>query len=114
MTVQEIVSALGLEVVAGAERLGDEITGGYASDLLSCVMAGAKAGNIWVTLQAHTNVIAVAELLNLAGVIITEGVRPGEETLSRANEKGIPTLLSTESTFTVVGKLWQLGIRGAK
>jgi len=114
LTLQEIVSALGLEVVAGADRLDGEVTGGYASDLLSCVMAGAKAGTIWVTLQAHTNVIAVAELLNLAGVIITEGMRPSEETLIRANEKSIPTLLSKESTFTVVGRLWQLGVRGVK
>lgn len=114
MTVQDVISALGLEVAAGADRLANEITGGYASDLLSCVMAGAKEGNVWVTLQAHTNVIAVAELLNLACVIITEGVRPGEETLARANEKSIPTLLSKESTFTVVGRLSQLGIRSSK
>ena len=114
MIVQDVIRALGLEIAAGADHLGNEITGGYASDLLSCVMAGAKAGNAWVTLQAHTNVIAVAELLNLGCVIITEGVRPGEETLSRANEKGVPTLLSKESTFTVVGRLWQLGVRGLK
>lgn len=114
MIVHDVIAALGLEVAAGADHLDNEITGGYASDLLSCVMAGAKAGNVWVTLQAHTNVIAVAELLGLGCVIITEGVRPGEETLSRANEKGVPTLLSKESTFAVVGKLWQLGIRSPK
>ena len=74
MTVAEIVSALEVQVAAGGTSLHREVTGGYASDLLSCVMAGAKAGNVWVTLQAHLNVIAVAELLDLSCVIITEGM----------------------------------------
>ena len=114
MTVQEIVAGLALEVAAGADRLDKEVTGGYASDLLSCVMAGAQAGNMWVTLQAHLNVVAVAALLDLACVVITEGARPADDAISRANEEGIPILLTSESTFTVVGKLYQLGIRGSK
>ncbi len=114
MTIRELVAAFGLEIVAGDDHLENEVTGGYASDLLSCVMAGAKPGNIWVTLQAHPNVIAVAELLDLAGVIITEGMRPDAESLARAKERGIPTLLTRESTFTVVGRLVQSGVSGAK
>jgi serine kinase of HPr protein (carbohydrate metabolism regulator) len=111
--VQEIVSALSLEQAAGdADRLTRGITGGYASDLLSCVMAGAADGNVWVTLQAHPNVIAVADLLNLACVIITEGTRLDDESLHRAQEKGIPVLLTEETTFAVVSKLAELGIRG--
>ncbi|MBC7234851.1 MAG: serine kinase [Chloroflexi bacterium] len=115
MTVQELIPALGLEIVSGdGPHLARPITGGYASDLLSCVMAGAKEGNVWVTLQAHPNVIAVADLLDLACVIITEGTRPDEETLSRAREKGIPVLLSEQGTFTVVSRLAALGIEGTR
>lgn len=110
MTVQEIVAALGLEVVAGADNLGQEITGGYAADLLSCVMAKAQPGNVWVTLQAHPNVVAVADLRELACVIITEGTRPDEETQTRANEQHVPLLLSQDDTYATVGKLVQLGI----
>jgi predicted transcriptional regulator len=113
VTVQEIISALGLEQATGdADRLVRVVTGGYASDLLSCVMAGAADGNVWVTLQAHPNVIAVADLLNLACVIITEGTHLDEETLTRAREKGIPVLLTEETTFSVVSRLAELGIRG--
>ena len=45
MTIQELVAALGLRVIAPGE-MGRQVTGGYASDLLSCVMAGAQAGNV--------------------------------------------------------------------
>jgi len=112
MNVKEVVSALEVDVAAGNSGLCHEVTGGYASDLLSCVMAGAVAGDVWVTLQAHPNVVAVADLLDLACVIITEGTRPDEETLHRADEKDVPVLLSSESTFTVVCRLYDAGIMG--
>ncbi|MGM0401392.1 MAG: DRTGG domain-containing protein [Chloroflexota bacterium] len=111
MTVQEIVEKLELKVVAGRSGLHKEVTGGYASDLLSCVIAGASEGNVWVTLQAHPNIVAVADLLELACIVVSEGMEPDEETLGRANESGIPILLAEESTFTLVGKLFQVGIR---
>ena len=111
MNVREIAQELGVEVVAGDDALDGEVSGGYASDLLSCVMAGAGKGNVWVTLQAHPNVIAVAELIDLACVIITEGTAPDSDTLAKATERDIPVLLSAESTFTVVGRLYQRGIR---
>jgi predicted transcriptional regulator len=114
VTVQEVVNALGLEVVAGADHLDNEITGGYASDLLSCVMAGAAAGNAWVTLQAHLNVIAVAALLDLACVIVTEGAQMDAAAVARADEKGIPTLLTERGTYVTVAQLVELGINGSR
>jgi predicted transcriptional regulator len=117
VTVAEIVrqlgEALGLEMVTpsgGGPKLDRQVTGGYASDLLSCVMAHAEAGNVWVTLQAHTNVVAVADLKELACVIITEGARPDEETLARAEERGVPILLTTQGTFPTVAALSRLGV----
>jgi predicted transcriptional regulator len=112
VNVQDIVNLLNLEVVSGSAGLEQDVTGGYASDMLSCVMAGARTGQIWVTLQAHPNVIAVCDLLNLAGVIITEGTRPDQATIERAEERGIPVLASPETTFTVVGQLVTHGIAG--
>lgn len=107
--VSDIVEQLGLNVVTGTD-LGREITGGYASDLLSCVMAGAKEGNVWVTLQAHPNVVAVASLVGLSAVVITEGIQPSGEATSRAQDEGIVLLTTPETTFTVVGRLAAMGI----
>lgn len=114
MTVRAVADRLGLQVAAASGRLDNVITGGYASDLLSCVMAGAQAGNVWVTLQAHMNVVAVAALLDLACVIITDGAQMDEAALARADEKGIPTLLTEQSTYTVVTRLAALGICGSR
>lgn len=113
MQVQHIVEQLGLSVIEDAD-LAREVSGGYASDLLSCVMAGAAAGNVWVTLQCHPNVIAVASLLDLSAVIIAEGMVPDEETVHKAHEAAVNLLGTAENTFTVVGRLADLGIEGGR
>lgn len=108
MKISDIVSALDLEVVSGEKGLGREITGGYVSDLLSDVIGGAQEGNVWITMQTHHNVIAVASLKELAAVIMVKGLRPAEETIRKSNEEGIPVLSSFNDTFIITGRLYDL------
>ncbi len=110
MTVGELVTALQLRVLTGQAEQTAEVTGGYASDLLSCVMARARAGNVWVTLQAHVNVVAVASLLGLAAVIVAEGIEPDAATCARAEAEGVVLLSSPLTTYAVVAELSRLGI----
>jgi len=114
MKLSRIAEELALSVQAAGHRLDVEVTGGYASDLLSCVMAKARAGNVWVTLQAHLNIVAVGALLQLAGIIVTEGMSLDAPTLQKANEEGIPILTTPHTTFTIVGQLTRLGVLGAE
>ncbi|MGB9592637.1 MAG: DRTGG domain-containing protein [Anaerolineae bacterium] len=111
-TLSGIVQQLHLEVVGSAASLERRVVAGYASDLLSCAMNRAKKDYVWVTLQSHANVVAVASLLDLAAVIITEGNRPDDETIARAEGEGVCLLLTPKTTFTVVGELTALGVRG--
>jgi hypothetical protein len=111
MNLKSIVDTLELRVAAGAERLEIEVTGGYTSDLLSCAMAGAAKGNVWVTLQGHLNVVAVASLNELAAVIITEGKPVAAETANKADEEGVVLLQTPLSSYQVIGGLWNLGVR---
>ena len=74
-------------------------------------MARAKGGNVWATLQAHPNVVAVASLLELAAVIVTEGAPIPDEVIAKAEEERIPLLSTPHTTFWVVGELARLGIK---
>jgi len=114
MKLEELSRKLSLEVRTAAGKLDAEVTGGYAADLLSCVMAKAQADNVWVTLQSHPNIVAVASLLDLAGVIITEGMIPDATTVAKAEEEGIPILMTELTTFTVAGRLFELGVPGVE
>jgi len=112
MTLQEIIDNLGLTLLTDKKDFGQVMpASGYTSDLLSCVMAGAQHGGVWVTLQAHANIVAVGALLELSAIIITEGAMPDQDTIAKANEEGITLLSTSRPTFHVVGKLWELGLR---
>ena len=104
------IPELRLEVKAGQKQLDRVVKGAYASDLLSHVMARAKEGNIWVTIQAHQNIVAVAALLNLAGIVIAGGIEPQADTLLKAEEEGIPILTTSLAAFEVIGRLYALGV----
>lgn len=112
MTLQELITKLNLTVLTTPRDFATVIPqGGYASDLLSCVIAGAEAGNIWVTLQAHMNVVAVAALRDVSVVILTENAQPEAEVIEKANQQDVILLATPESSYEIVGKLWELGIR---
>ncbi|NPV69134.1 MAG: serine kinase [Firmicutes bacterium] len=102
---------MGLRIVASAAGDGPmdrTVTGGYCSDLLSDVMANAREGHAWITIQTHRNVIAVAVLTGVAAVIIAGGKQPDSDTLEKAAEEGVTVLLSGDPSFEVAGRLYSL------
>ena len=114
MRLKDIAKQLNLEVLAGNTNLDLDITRGYVSDILSDVMANAQQGDLWITNQAHHNVIALAYFRRLGGVVIADGVEPEPEALEKAIEHRIPLFITKLSAFDVVGQLYQSGIRGKK
>ena len=108
MQVKEIVDILNLKIFGGSQGLDREITGGYTSDLLSDVMGHADSGKVWITLQTHKNVIAIASLKELAAVILIKGNTPDADMLAQAEDEGIPVLGTDEEAFETTGKLYNL------
>jgi hypothetical protein len=111
MKLDDIVQRLSLTVHTPANNLNVEISGGYACDLLSHVMAKGKAGSLWITVQGHPNMVAVASLIGLAGVIVAEGAKIEPAAIEKAEQEGVPLLASALTTYEVAGKLWELGVR---
>ena len=112
MTIREVIDSSQLEILAQHDGLDKEITGGYASDLLSDVIAHSRTGNLWITMQTHRNIIAVATLKELAAVVLVNGRTPEPETLEKAREEKVILLGSRLPAFELVGRLYQMGIRG--
>jgi len=108
MNLSSIVKELNIKVECGKDQLTREVTGGYVGDLLSDVMANSKEGNLWITRQTHQNIVAVASLKELAGIILVQGKEPEEDTLGKASKEGIPILVTDLYTFEVAGKLYKL------
>jgi hypothetical protein len=110
VTLGRIVQTLGLTVKCGDTHLSRTVLGGYVSDLLSDVMAHARTGSIWVTLQGHPNIIAVAKLKELSGIIIVNKRMPEAVTIEKARTENIPIITTDMPAFEVVGKLYEMGI----
>ena len=108
MKVKDLVDQLALTVYCGEESLDNEVKGGYVSDLLSDVMGFASEGEVWVTLQTHKNVVAIASLKDLAAIVLVKGNKPEEDTLKQAAAENIPILGTSEATFDISGKIYQL------
>ena len=112
MRITDIIKELDLKIISGKEGVSNEVTGGYVSDLLSDVMGHAKEGNIWITLQTHQNVVAIASLKDLAAVIIVKGFMPEADTIEKSNSENIPVLSTDMDTFTIAGRLFELLKKG--
>ena len=107
----DLVRAIGLEVRSAHGNLDREISGAYASDLLSDVIANSSEGHLWITLQTHVNIVAVASMKGLSGIVLVNGREPAGETLEKAEAEGIPLMVSRLSTFEISGRLFGLGLR---
>jgi len=111
ITLHHIAESLKLAVATGEEWMDREVRGGYASDLLSDVLAHARKGNVWITLQIHPNIAAVASAKELCGIIIVQGRTPEAETLRKAAEEHLPIMVSPLSTYDLACRLGELGVR---
>ena len=108
MTLKDIVERLHLSVRTGQDRLDQIVSGGYASDLLSDVIANGKTDFVWVTMHTHENIVAVAVLKDLAGIIIVQGRQPAPETIQKGIKEKVTIMVSDLPAFETIGKLSSL------
>jgi hypothetical protein len=106
--LSEVIEKLSLDVKTVNVGLEKDVTGVYVSDLLSDVMANSKEGNIWVTLQTHLNIVAVAGLKALAGIIIVNNRQPDKEITEKAESEKIALMTTSLPAFEVAGKLYKM------
>ena len=108
MKLAQIVEKLQLTIFSCKEELEREVTGGYASDLLSDVMGFAKEGQVLITLQTHKNIMGVASLKDLSAVILVKGFTPDSDTVELSESENIPILGTNCDAFEFCGKLYAL------
>lgn len=110
MKVFEACEKMGLKLLAGSAGVDKELTGAYICDLLSWVMSHGKKGDAWITVQTHSNIIAVAVLLELGCIIVPEGIEVEGDTLAKAEEEGVPVFQSDLSAYGIAKELCKMGI----
>lgn len=89
MTVDDLVSVLALDPINLADAATRQVRTAYCGDLLSDVMAHCQPGAVWFTVQAHVNTVAVADLRDVACIVLVNGVSPDPQTSARAKAQGV-------------------------
>ena len=79
-----------------------EVKAGFVSDLLSDVLANAPDSGVWVTVQAHMNVVAVASHTGLAAVVFAAHRIPDETVRRKAIEEKVRLFASNLNAFELV------------
>jgi hypothetical protein len=106
MKVSELAKALDYKLIVQAEEDG-EVVSGYTSDLLSDVMGNVEEGSVLITIQAHTNTIAVAMQLDLPAVIICN-TRPIPKDMEESAKKGgIAVMVTGDNQFIASYKVFK-------
>jgi predicted transcriptional regulator len=108
MKLSDLVSELEAQVQCCENSLDREVSWCYCSDLLSDVMANASKDCIWITIQTHPNIVAVATLVGMSAILISRGAMPDAETLNKATKENIPVLTTALPTFEAAGRLYKL------
>ena len=113
MKVSEIVKLLHAEVLCGKqEQLDIDVKTGFASDMMSDVLAYVKDQGVLITGLVNSQVIRTAMMMDMRCIVFVRGKVPADEVLSLAAEKGITALTTRHGMFTCSGLLYQAGIRG--
>lgn len=111
MQLNEIIEKLKLDPVTPVYNSDSVPTGGYCGDLLSDVIANAGKDYLWITIQTHINIVAVACLKELSAIIIASGKSVDEDAKQKAQHEKVVILKSDLNSFQIAGKLYELGIR---
>ena len=114
MRLKDIIEKLHPKPRVGVGDPDAEVGNGYVSDLLSDVLANCEESDLWITLQIHPNIVGVASMKGLAAIVIINGREPQEDTVKRAEENGVPILVSDMTAFELSGRLYNLGLRGRR
>ena len=110
MTVSELAKLIDARFETGDAGMEREVASGYVCDLLSWVMSHGVAGTAWVTVQTHLNVVAVATLLDLACVIVPEGIGVPGATAEKAVEEEVAVLTTNKTAYEIAVLMASQGI----
>ena len=112
MKLRDVKEILDADVIVGEEKLDMEVKTAFGADLMSDVLAFAKAGSLLLTGLTGAQVIKTATSLNIAAIILVRGKKPSTEAINLAKELQIPILTTGYILFETAGRLYAKGIVG--
>jgi predicted transcriptional regulator len=111
MRLGDIRALLDAVVLAREQDMAMEIERAYCADLMSDVLAFSISNSLLITGLTNTQVIRTAEVATIKAIVFIQNKRPDILTISLADEKKIPLLVTDFSMFDACGLLFEKGLR---
>ncbi len=108
MTISQLLNKLPLEHLTRSLPQDILFNSVYACDLLSQVLAKAGQNDLWITVQTHGTILGIASIKQIPCILFTEGLRPEQAVIDKAEQEGIFLLASQLTTFQIGGQLYKL------
>ncbi|HVN71426.1 MAG TPA: DRTGG domain-containing protein [Desulfomonilia bacterium] len=112
MTLAEVKDLLEAKVVVGDDKLDTKIHTAFGADLMSDVLAFARAGCLLITGLSNLQAIRTAYALDIAAIVVCRGKPLTDKFVEIAGELGIPILWTPLIMFEVCGRLYREGMTG--
>ncbi|MHC1720595.1 MAG: hypothetical protein AB9844_08050 [Clostridiaceae bacterium] len=115
MKIREIKELLGSEPITCVDCLHEEVVYGFASDLMSDVLALNSSNNVLlITGLMNLQTIRTAEMKDIKYIVFVRGKVPDEGIIQLARENGLCIICTKETMFRTCGILFSNGLQGAK
>lgn len=109
MTLRDVCRLLNGQVLLGENRLDEEVTKAFASDLMSEVLT-LKETPMLVTGLCNMQTIRTCDMANLEYLVIVRNKKPTEEMLELAEDNDMVLITSEYSMFKACGILYAEGV----
>lgn len=110
MKIIDLVNHESFKLISKVEDTQREIVGMECCDLLSWVMANGKEGEAWITVQIHSNIVAVATLLDFSCIIVPENIEVDDDVIQKAGEEDIPVFSTALDAYGIFKVFYEAGI----
>jgi len=104
------VALLQAETLVAASCPQQEVTGCFAADLMSDVLAFACPGSLLLTGLTTDQTIRTAAIKQLSAVFIIQGKQAGSDMVEAALEEQVPLFRTPLSKYEACGLLMQSGL----
>jgi len=108
MRISELAEKTGLTAIN--DYTDREVGGVYISDMVSDIITSARRNSVLVTLQTHKSLVAAANLVAAAMIVIVKGRKPSDDVTDLATRTGIALFVSDLDTWALAKRLAQLGL----
>jgi hypothetical protein len=88
-----------------------DIEGVFISDMVSDIVAGAGANSLLLTIQTHKNLIATANLVDIAAIVYVRDKKPADDVIELANRAKITLFATDLDSWKLAIKLHELGVQ---